>query len=251
MVKSARRTKYSVGYTGSTKQGAEFTIVRKDSYSCIYILFKGYEDFGEVKTNSKDICRGTTRNPFFPSVAGVGFTGVLDTPCKYERAYTMWSGMIRRCYSGEDKFKSWYKDCSVCEDWKCYNNFKKWYEKTSIILHDCLDKDIKVKGNKLYSPSTCLLVPPHINTLITNRLNYRGEQPVGVSLRGDRYVVRCSVYGEFKEVGRFYTEKEAFLCYKRFKERHIKVVAKEALLAKEITERTYKSIIKYKVDYED
>ena len=42
-----------------------------------------------------------------------------------------------------------------------------------------LDKDILVKGNKIYSPEACRFVPQYINTLLTNAGAARGELPCG------------------------------------------------------------------------
>lgn len=43
-----------------------------------------------------------------------------------------------------------------------------------------LDKDILVKGNKIYSPETCCFVPQEINNLFTKRKSCRGTLPIGV-----------------------------------------------------------------------
>ena len=44
-----------------------------------------------------------------------------------------------------------------------------------------LDKDILVKGNKVYSPSTCIFVPFEINGQFTKANTRRGSCPIGVS----------------------------------------------------------------------
>ena len=43
-----------------------------------------------------------------------------------------------------------------------------------------LDKDILVKGNKIYSPDTCCFVPKEVNTVFTKRQSKRGDYPIGV-----------------------------------------------------------------------
>lgn len=245
-----RKTKYSEGYEGVTTSGCKFTLIRKESHKECYIVFDNFSDYGEVLTNAKNIARGTIINPFKPSVYGKGYTGVLTNPCKEERSYRIWSGMLRRCYSGEISSRFW-EDCSVDEDWLCYKNFREWYDKTSIYSKDTLDKDILIKGNRLYSKDTCCLVPNEINVLLTNRRNFRGEQCIGVQRRGSLYVARCSVRGDFIEIGKAGTEQEAFNIYKEFKESHIKTLAKEYLEKDLITLKVYNALYNYKISIED
>ena len=59
-------------------------------------------------------------------------------------------------------------DCSVYEGWHNFQNFAKWYEDNYYEIEEeqmHLDKDILVKGNKVYSPDTCVFVPETINGL--------------------------------------------------------------------------------------
>lgn len=53
-----------------------------------------------------------------------------------------------------------------------FSNFLKWFN-GNYIKGYALDKDILIKGNKVYSPETCCFVPYEINTLVTNRKNGR------------------------------------------------------------------------------
>jgi hypothetical protein len=43
-----------------------------------------------------------------------------------------------------------------------------------------LDKDILYKGNKIYSPDTCVFVPQEINALFVKNDANRGDLPIGV-----------------------------------------------------------------------
>ena len=99
--------------------------------------------------------------------------------CPYYRA---WTGMLKRCYS--DKFQannSTYHGCTVCKSWLVFSSFRAW-----MINQDWqnmeLDKDIKVKGTKTYSPDTCLFISAPLNLLLNNNASRRGDYPRGVSL---------------------------------------------------------------------
>ena len=121
----------------------------------------------------------------------------------------------------------------------------------------CLDKDILIKGNKIYSPNTCLIVPERINTLFIKCDNSRGEYPIGVVENQDKksnYVgltVFCCTLYERKYLGSFPINKpfQAFTCYKNFKENYIKQVADE--YKDIIPQRLYDAMYKYEVEIND
>ena len=85
------------------------------------------------------------------------------------KEYRLWNGMINRCYNEKSlmKYPS-YAKCSVDERWKYLSAFKEWCNNQIGFEQEgwTLDKDILIKGNKVYSPETCCFVPAEINTLI-------------------------------------------------------------------------------------
>uniref|UniRef100_A0AAU8HZF0 HNH endonuclease n=1 Tax=Klebsiella phage FKP3 TaxID=3231233 RepID=A0AAU8HZF0_9CAUD len=115
--------------------------------------------------------------------------------CPY---YMRWKDLLRRCYSLPDNHKHFmvYKDCSVTQEWLIFSNFKAWMSDKDLTL--CLDKDILVLGNKIYSPTTCVMIPNYVNCLLTDSRKRRGTYPLGVSLKKkkkstntDRYQAYC------------------------------------------------------------
>ena len=113
-----------------------------------------------------------------PVMCGIGYRGSEDVDCKSE-AYIKWHDMMNRCYN--EKFLErnlQYRGCTGCEEWYNFCNFKVWYEshKYGDEVLD-LDKDILFKGNTVYSPETCCLVPHEINTLFVNCKKNRGDLP--------------------------------------------------------------------------
>ena len=59
-------------------------------------------------------------------VCGVGVNDT-DTPTQTCSYYGRWKNMLKRCYDKRYMSKHpTYKDCSVCDDWLIYSNFKAW-----------------------------------------------------------------------------------------------------------------------------
>jgi hypothetical protein len=119
-----------------------------------------------------------------------------------------------------------------------------------------LDKDILYKGNKIYSPDTCIFTPIRINNLFGNNSIRRGEYLKGVTFckRAQKYMARCWIIDENNNrknigLGYYETEIEAFNAYKTFKEQYIKIVAKEYY--GKIPERLFNALIRYKIDIND
>lgn len=107
--------------------------------------------------------------------------------------YRRWKSMLLRCYSESYHTKQpTYKGCSVCKEWLYFSNFKSWMEQQGWEGNH-LDKDLLVKGNKVYSPETCVFVNNTVNTFVIDRGALRGEHPIGVSWckRNNKYISRC------------------------------------------------------------
>lgn len=161
-------------------------------------------------------------------VCGVGICDVIgsDTKCPI---YDRWKTMLRRCYS--EKFiarNPTYTDCTVCDEWLTFSNFKQWMEAQDWKGKD-LDKDLLVQGNKVYSPSTCMFVSHDINSLTTASKATRGAYPIGVSFhsRSKKYQVKLRVGGKSSHIGHYNTPEEAHEAYKAAKEAHVHKIALE------------------------
>ena len=113
-----------------------------------------------------------------------------------------------------------------------------------------LDKDILIKGNKVYSPETCCFVPQEINCLFTNCKSVRGKYPIGVTKTvNGKYKARINKNGDRIDLGLFDTPEEAFQVYKIAKELHIKEVADK--WRGQITEPCYEAMYAYEVEITD
>ena len=145
--------------------------------------------------------------------------------CPY---YRVWRNMLKRCYFVKfQERKPTYKGCSVSEEWKRFSNFRKWMEKQDWGGKE-LDKDLLVRGNKVYSEETCVFVSSTVNNFTTDRSNDRGEWLIGV------YWVKVS--GKFKSSCRNpLTNKLEYLGYFTFElEAHQAWLTRKLELAKEL-----------------
>jgi hypothetical protein len=115
----------------------------------------------------------------------------------------------------------------------------------------CLDKDILFKGNKIYSPETCVFVPSDINILFTKTNAKRGDFPIGVTYnkKVGKYQSRCNVNSKLIHIDFFNTPEEAFFAYKIFKEKLIKHIANK--YKDKIPNNLYEAMLRYEVEITD
>ena len=171
--------------------------------------------------------------------------------------YNLWSGVLERVYSSLlHSRRPSYKNSCVDPRW---HSFKLFFEDIQNLIgyenskqkgwH--LDKDILIKGNKLYSKNTCCFVPIEINSLLTNNKGRRGEYPLGVSLHRSSNKFRAKVFknGKLNCLGLYPSPEEAFYAYKQVKEAYIKEVANK--WKDQIDPRVYEALINWKVEIDD
>jgi hypothetical protein len=131
-----------------------------------------FEEGTKVVTEYSPIKNKQVKNPNIPSVYNkgcvgqgphVGFINGINT-----KEYDTWYSMLQRCYSEQALLKRpSYRGCTVskrwlnfqffCADVQRLKNYKIW-KTNKIPLAWQLDKDTKVKGNKIYSKETCVFI---------------------------------------------------------------------------------------------
>ena len=127
--------------------------------------------------------------------------------------YSRWAAMLRRCYnkSYQEKYPT-YTDCKVCDDWLIFSNFRRWMEKQNWQEKE-LDKDLLVKGNRIYSPEKCIFIDSAVNSFILDRSASRGSLPIGVSYNNDmkKYQSSCGncITKKREHLGYFDSEHDA------------------------------------------
>lgn len=170
--------------------------------------------------------------------------------------YCLWKKIHNRSYNSEENYKTLsYTGCSVDAVWFDYQELARFWH-TDEHRQDGwhLDKDILVKGNKIYSPDTCIFVPPRINGLFCKSLGSRGHLPIGVGKSSEGslkpYTVKCkNADGKTTFLGSFHDPLEGFSVYKEFKEGVIKAVSNE--YKNQISDKLYNALINYKIEITD
>ena len=120
-------------------------------------------------------------------VCGVGVndatfvtTLVVEGHSTLHPGYSTWLNMLKRCYSKEVHLRRpTYGKTVVCPDWLKFSSFLSWW-KLNHVTGWVLDKDILGDGT-IYSPTTCVYVPMHVNNFIEASQASRGDWPIGVS----------------------------------------------------------------------
>lgn len=168
---------YRNGSIHESNRFGRYSIVNYSNANDVEVMF--LETGFTRKTSTKSIKLGTVKDLMKPYLCNVGFIGSGEFKSKYNgkesKPYTVWRGMIRRCY---DESASGYKyygaiGVYVCSEWHNFQNFAKWYTENykDIYKRYELDKDKKSElGNKYYSPETCCLITHKANMQEIKRL---------------------------------------------------------------------------------
>lgn len=213
-------------------------------------------DNGIIVTNIRygNIRRGHVRNLMHPCTYGVGFHSIGKYSQKsHPNIHDKWNKILCRGYSAKYHSKQpSYINCSVDKRWHNFQVFAEWYEmnfNSEIMQKWCLDKDILIKGNKIYSSETCCFVPHEINNLFVKKDANRGKYPIGVNKHGSGYQAHCNINNKRIALGTFSTPEEAFQAYKIAKEKEIKRIADK--WRGQITEPCYEAMYAYQVEITD
>ena len=245
-----------IGKICKSKSSGDFKIVKyNDSYNVeIQFLNTGFE----TTVYLGSIRKGYVKDPYSPSVFGVAVVGTKYQAYEYgvvTKEYKLWCNMLRRCYSDISKKKyPTYEGCEVSDNFKSYEYFYDWCNKQIGFGVEGfeLDKDLLVKGNKVYSETTCVFLPKEINSVLTKSTAKRGEYLIGVywHKKGKAFVAVVNKNkGKQEHLGCFNTEIEAFNTYKQAKEAFVKEQANK--WRGKIDERAYNALMNYQVEITD
>lgn len=242
-----------VGKVYKSKLSGDFKIVKYNDAKDVEIQFlkTGFEMVVQLGS----IRNGDVKDPYSPSVFGVGIIGAkypITINGVKTKEYVLWKGMLQRCYS--DTQYSTYEGCKCSENFKSYEYFYEWCNEQIGSGNEGwhLDKDLLIKGNKIYSENTSIFLPQEINSLLIKSTATRGKHLIGVYWSNTNKAFVAQVRknkGKQEWLGCFNTEIEAFNAYKQAKESFIKEQAEK--WKSQIDERVYKALMNYEVSIDD
>ena len=249
-------TKDCVGKVCKSLNSCDFKILKYNDSRNVVIQFlkTGFETTVELG----NIKNGNVKDRYLPSVYSVGIIGA-KYPSRVNgvltREYRLWMDMLRRCCSDDFKKKNpTYIDCEVSDNFKSYEYFYEWCnEQIGFGVEGFeLDKDLLIKGNKIYNENTCIFIPSEINLVLTKRTTSRGRHLIGVhwNKKYKAFVAQISRNkGKREYLGYFKTEIEAYNTYKKAKEAFVKEQAEK--WKNKIDIRAYNALINYTVEITD
>ena len=245
-----------VGKVCKSKLSGDFKIVEYNNKTNVKIQFinTGYEAVVELG----NIRKGEVKDRLSPSVYGLGIVGTkyqIRVNGTLTKEYELWREMLKRCYSDtyQKKYPT-YEGCKVSDNFLHYEYFYEWCHKQVGFNNEGwhLDKDLLIKGNKVYSEDSCVFIPAEVNLLLTKCTASRGEHLIGVYWHNTKkaFVARVSMSkGKREYLGSFKTEIEAFNAYKTAKEAFVKEQANK--WKSQIDPRAYNALMNYEVNIDD
>ena len=249
-------SKDCVGKVCKSLNSGDFKIVKYNNSKDVVIQFlkTGFETVAHLGS----IKIGKVKDPYLPSVYGVGVSGTkypITVNGVKTKEYELWRDMLKRCYSDTyQKKRPTYEGCKCSDNFLHYEYFYEWCHKQVGFNNEGwhLDKDLLIKGNKVYSEDSCVFIPAEINSLLIKSTASRGEHLIGVHWSNTNKAFRarvCKNKGKREHLGFFDTELEAFNAYKQAKESFIKEQANK--WKGKIDERAYEALMNYKVEITD
>lgn len=243
-----------IGQIGKNNFGSKMIITKYNNTDDINVYFPN-SNYTAHNRAYKDFLEGKIKSWYDKVILGVGYFGIgkykSSINYKVTNQYRCWYNMLQRCYDNKlHKTHPTYIGCTVCDEWHNFQNFAQWYDLNfyQIINEEMhLDKDILIKGNKVYSPETCVFVPVRINGLF--KTNNVSNLPLGISTYYNKYQASCYNGNSTTRLGIFETVEEAFMVYKDFKENLIKQVANK--YQNNIPINLYEAMYRYEVEIND
>lgn len=181
---------------------------------------------------------GCIKFPYHPHIFN-NFFGVGKYDSKsYMKIYKTWRDMFERVYDTRERNlnnnPSYVGIVSICDLWFNFQYFADWMYNYSLTINQendiefHIDKDILQWGatNKIYSPNTCCLIPALLNVALSG-YNWANKDTFFGTRRTANGKFVCSVHDDNgrNNLGTYETQEEAFLVYKKAKEKRLQDLA--------------------------
>lgn len=210
----------------------------------------------ETKVSAGNLRSGLVRDLLQPNVAGVGFMGVGKYFCRHKGRggsrtdeYAYWESMMKRVYNPQtESYARPYRDCSVSEVWHNFQNFAEWCQGQEGFSKNGfqLDKDLLVKGNKVYGPDTCCFLPGHANCAMTGMKHFNTSGYTGVEKNEYGFSAAITMCSVGVSIGTFDSAEKASFMYKSIKEAYVRSLAQ--VYKDSISERAYSAMSVWSVE---
>ena len=220
-----------------------------DNKTKVCITCKKHGDFWQSPANHMTwegcpVCARLQNNDL---VFGIGINDEITPATKCHKAYNHWQMILKKCFDQEYKAQHpTYKNVTMCEEWKRFSVFKKWFDANYVEGYD-LDKDLlSDNGRKMYSPDTCCFIPHNLNVMLCSKKNGKDGFPRGIRKEFRSYAVRvCLHKGKRIRIGKIRSIGEAIDIYNKIKREDIASVALEYYKNGLITKRVYYGFLNY------
>lgn len=222
------------------------------------VLIEFLDEF-HYRTNTKlsVIKTGNVKNPFHKGKFGQYVGAGLYNRKNDHPVYNVWIHMHSRVYESKTEYYSIvdsYKYCTICNEWYCFQNFASWYynyiSKLNPNYKYSIDKDIfqfNIK-NKIYSPTTCCIVPEDMNNMLSGIYpkiqTVSKNVPTGVVYNCGKFYPNLVIkQNHVTNLGHYDTPMEAFEVYKYHKLDYIHKCAnlyyKDGAILKDVYDQLY------------
>lgn len=249
-----RSSRFNVGDVLTNKVYGDYEITSKDGGR---ISVRFYNTNYECAFDKATIYSNRVKDYTHPNVFGIGYLGeptVNDCDPIKMTIIRLWRGIFNRCYDiNKLNERATYRDCIISPEWYNQVNFKNWcLSQMNAGFYQQgweLDKDLLVRGNKVYGPDTCCFLPERLNQLqqVKKDSEYNWLPGVNYDKSRGKFKSEVNFDGVRHYLPRRETEMESFLDYKQLKE---KLVREDADNWKDkIQPKAYEALKNYSLDW--
>lgn len=251
------RSAFKVGTQWEMKNGGIVEVKEYNSSTNIVVEFldTGYR----TAARSSHLSQGLVRDPYIKNENGF-YMGdkyhsrlEIDGTMKKSGLSTpinLWRGIEGRVYTiNESGNNRTYIENGVTVDerFKSYEFFYEWMKEQPNTCRGGWHLDKDLLSGTIYSPETCVFLPPEINIAMQYRDTRKRDSgmPVGVRKSGVSYTARLRKNDKERHLGSFPTPEAAYEAYCNAKEEWVRELAQD--WKEELPESVYESLMVWKI----